>query len=88
MQGVVMVIGVISCCRWESARPVPSPKTHKGAGLEQVTRAMARMVPPRKGTATITAAQAGPMSSFLRGRGSSSAKATRSGCSRSRTDMT
>ena len=59
MQGVVMVIGVIIMLPLAISQAGAVAKTDKGAGLEQVTRAMARMVPPRKGTATITAAQAG-----------------------------
>ena len=55
MQGVVMVVGVLIMLPLAIMQAGEVAKTDKGAGLEQVTRAMARMVPPRKGTATITA---------------------------------
>ena len=55
MQGVVMVVGVLIMLPLAIMQAGEVAKTDKGAGLEQVTRAMAKMVPPRKGTATITA---------------------------------
>ena len=59
MQGVVMVIGVVIMLPLAISQAGSVAATDKGAGLEQVTRAMAKMVPPRKGTATITAANPG-----------------------------
>ena len=55
MQGVVMVVGVLIMLPLAIHQAGSVAKTDQGAGLEQVTRAMARMVPPRKGTATLTA---------------------------------
>jgi len=54
MQGVVMVVGVLIMLPLAINQAGSVVASDKGAGLEEVTRAMAQMVPPRKGTATIT----------------------------------
>ena len=59
MQGVVMVVGVLIMLPLAIQQAGSVAKTDQGAGLEQVTRAMAKMVPPRKGTATLTAVNSG-----------------------------
>ncbi len=59
MQGVVMVVGVVIMLPLAINQAGHVAQTDQGAGLEQVTRRMARMVPPRKGTATISAADPG-----------------------------
>ena len=59
MQGVVMVIGVVIMLPLAINQAGAVARTSNGAGLEQVTRRMAKMVPPRKGTGTIEAIEPG-----------------------------
>ncbi|MCH2202504.1 MAG: hypothetical protein MK102_11085 [Fuerstiella sp.] len=53
MQGIVMVIGVVIMLPLAINQAGYVARTDDGAGLEQVTRRMAQMVPPRRGTGTI-----------------------------------
>ncbi len=59
MQGIVMVVGVLIMLPLAINQAGAVAKTNKGAGLEQVTRRMAKMVPPRKGTGTIKTVEPG-----------------------------
>ncbi|MEO2031807.1 MAG: hypothetical protein ABGZ35_06955 [Planctomycetaceae bacterium] len=59
MQGVVMVVGVLIMLPLAINQAGHVARTDEGAGLEQVTRRMAKMVPPRKGTATIKSLESG-----------------------------
>ncbi|MCH2210667.1 MAG: hypothetical protein MK110_05160 [Fuerstiella sp.] len=55
MQGVVMVIGVVIMLPLAINQAGNIAQTVDGAGLEQVTHRMVRMVPPRRGTGIIRA---------------------------------
>ena len=59
MQGVVMVVGVVIMLPLAINQAGRVAANDRGAGLEQVTQRMAKMVPPRKGTGTIKAVENG-----------------------------
>ncbi len=59
MQGIVMVVGVIIMLPLAIGQASHAVSNGQGGGLEVVTRNMAKMVPPRKGTATLTATTPG-----------------------------